>query len=371
MTVSAKLKIILSAGLLMCPLFSQAVMVTDITGRQVDVPDNVKRILLGEGRMIYPLSILEKDAPFKRVAGWQGDFRDLDVQGYAAFKAVFPQTDTIPVVGGGSEDTFSIEKALALQPDLVILPMTGGHGPGAGSEAARLLTSAGIAVIHVDFSQHPVKNTQLSMRILGQAIGKTAEAERFNQYYQQKMDDVIARIPADIPADKKPVIFVDYLPGLQECCGSPGKGSLTDMINLAGGTAIGEAIIPGAIGKLNPEYILSRHPDVYVATGVFPEGSRGVTLGYSATPQVAQRSLRVISQRNPIGELSAVEKGRVHGLWHIFYDSPENIIALQALAKWLHPELFADVDPEATRKELYEKFMPIPATGVFSVTLEK
>ena len=145
-----------------------------------------------------------------------------------------------------------------MQPDLVILPMTGGHGPGAGSEAARLLTSAGIAVIHVDFSQHPVKNTQFSMRILGQAIGKTAEAERFNHYYQQKMDDVIARIPVNIPADKKPVIFVDYLPGLQECCGSPGKGSLTDMINLAGGTAIGETIIPGAIGKLNPEYILTR-----------------------------------------------------------------------------------------------------------------
>ncbi|GAB1439485.1 iron-siderophore ABC transporter substrate-binding protein YiuA [Providencia sp.] len=356
--------------LLFTSLMSQAVTITDITGRQVQVPDQVKRILLGEGRMIYPLSILEKEAPFERIVGWQGDFRDLDVQGYAAYKAVFPQIDKIPTVGGGSEDTFSVEKALALQPDLVILPLTGGHGPGVGSEAARLLESAGIAVIHVDFSQHPIKHTQLSMKILGQAIGKEQQAKEFNAYYQQKMDEVIARIPTDIKPENNPTIFVDYLPGLQECCGSPGKGSMTDMINLAGGTAIGEKIIPGAIGKLNPEFILSSQPDVYVATGVFPEGKAGVTVGYSATEQAAQSSLKLISQRKPIGQLHAVEQGRVHGLWHIFYDSPENIIALQSLAKWLHPDLFKDIDPEATRKEMYQRFMPIPATGVFSLTLE-
>lgn len=361
------LRSLFSITLFSLSLTSQAVTVTDIAGRQVQVPDHVKRILLGEGRMIYPLSILEKKAPFERIVGWQGDFRDLDVQGYAAYKAVFPQIDTIPTVGGGSEDTFSIEKALALQPDLVILPLTGGHGPGLGSEAARLLESAGITVIHVDFSQHPIKHTQKSMKILGKAIGKETKADEFNAYYQQKMDDVIARIPTNI---KKTTIFVDYLPGLQECCGSPGKGSMTDMINLAGGTAIGEKIIPGAIGKLNPEFILSSQPDVYVATGVFPEGKAGITVGYCATKQAAQSSLKTISQRKPIGQLNAVNQGRVHGLWHIFYDSPENIIALQSLAKWLHPDLFTDIDPEATRQEMYQRFMPIPATGVFSLTLE-
>jgi len=363
-------KTLLSIVLLSFSLSIQAVTVTDITGRKVEVPDNVKRILLGEGRMIYPISILEKDAPFARIVGWQGDFRDLDVQGYAAYKAVFKQIDDIPAVGGGSEDTFSVEKALALQPDLVILPLTGGHGPGAGSEAAKLLESAGIAVIHVDFSQHPIKNTQLSMKILGQAIGKNEQAKTFNDYYQQKMDYVTTKIPANLPIDQKTTIFVDYLPGLQECCGSPGKGSMTDMINLAGGIAIGENIIPGAIGKLNPEYILSRQPDVYVATGVFPEGKPGVTLGYSATEQAAQSSLKELSHRKPIGQLTAVEQGRVHGLWHIFYDSPENIIALLSLAKWMHPDLFPDLDPELERKQMYEQFMPIPPTGVFSITLK-
>lgn len=45
-------------------------------------------------------------------------------------------------------------------------------------------------------------------------------------------------------------------------------------------------------------------------------------------------------------------------------------IAVQALAKWLHPELFKDLDPDQTRRELYQRFMPIPASGVFATSLK-
>jgi len=51
-------------------------------------------------------------------------------------------------------------------------------------------------------------------------------------------------------------------------------------------------------------------------------------------------------------------------LWHIFYDSPEHLMAVQALAKWIHPELFRDLDPQKTRDEFYARFMPIPQSGV-------
>ena len=34
-------------------------------------------------------------------------------------------------------------------------------------------------------------------------------------------------------------------------------------------------------------------------------------------------------------------------------------MAVQQLAKWLHPELFEDLDPNATMKELHERFLPI------------
>jgi iron complex transport system substrate-binding protein len=29
------------------------------------------------------------------------------------------------------------------------------------------------------------------------------------------------------------------------------------------------------------------------------------------------------------------------------------------MAKWLHPTLFADLDPEATFRELHERYLPV------------
>ncbi|TIL41081.1 MAG: ABC transporter substrate-binding protein, partial [Mesorhizobium sp.] len=42
-----------------------------------------------------------------------------------------------------------------------------------------------------------------------------------------------------------------------------------------------------------------------------------------------------------------------------FYNSPYQFVAIQQMAKWLHPDLFADLDAEVTFKELHEKFLPV------------
>ena len=50
--------------------------------------------------------------------------------------------------------------------------------------------------------------------------------------------------------------------------------------------------------------------------------------------------------------------------------SPLNVAAVQAIAKWLHPDLFADLDPEATLRTLYERFQAVPLSGVYWTGLE-
>ncbi|WP_198970490.1 ABC transporter substrate-binding protein [Xylophilus sp. ASV27] len=345
---------------------TQARTVKDVAGRSVVVPDRVERILLGEGRLVYTLALLEGKQVFDRLVGWQGDFRGLDVQGYAAFAKVFPQAEKVPLVGGTSSETFSVEKALSVRPDVAFMAVSGGHGPTPDSEAVRQLQAAGVPVVFVDFSNHPLRNTVPSLRIMGEVLRRSQQAEAYIAFYEQQLRSVTDRVngAASKPGFKRPSIFIDMLAGLQDCCGSPGKGNFGEMVDIAGGENIGAGRIPGPIGKLNLEYILSRNPDVYVATGVFAAGQAGVTLGYQASSKDAESSLRAVAQRPETRELGAVKAGRVHGLWHIFYDSPEHIIAVQALAKWLHPELFADLDPRRTRAELYRRFMPIPEQGV-------
>ncbi len=50
--------------------------------------------------------------------------------------------------------------------------------------------------------------------------------------------------------------------------------------------------------------------------------------------------------------------------------SPLNFIAFEALAKWVLPELFADVDPQATLDEINRRFLKSPWKGPFWASLD-
>ena len=45
------------------------------------------------------------------------------------------------------------------------------------------------------------------------------------------------------------------------------------------------------------------------------------------------------------------------------------MVAVQVFAKWLHPALFADLDPRATLQTMFTQFQPIPLTGVYWTSL--
>lgn len=53
------------------------------------------------------------------------------------------------------------------------------------------------------------------------------------------------------------------------------------------------------------------------------------------------------------------------GLWHHFYNSPFNVIALQVMAKWFHPDLFKDLKPRVNFEQAYLRFMKKELEGVY------
>src|SRR5690606_6714177 len=114
--------------------------------------------------------------------------------------------------------------------------------------------------------------------------------------------------------------------GDRECCGSPGKGNLGDYIEFAGGHNIGADVLPGSLGTLNLEYIISEDPEVYIGTG----GSgttTGVKIGSGVEENATRESLATVVARPGIAGLEAVQNGRAHALWHNFYNTPVNILA--------------------------------------------
>ena len=53
----------------------------------------------------------------------------------------------------------------------------------------------------------------------------------------------------------------------------------------------------------------------------------------------------------------------MHGLSHQLINSPIDIVATEVLAKWIQPELFADLDPRATLDTINKDFLAVPYRG--------
>lgn len=358
----------LTLGLL--SLTAQAVTVTDVAGRTVTVPDDVQRVVLGEGRLFFALSLLEGQKPFDRIVGWQGDFRRLDPQTYATYRAKFPQIDNIPLIGTTSADSISPENVLKLNPQLAIFGLSG-HGPGRESELVNQLQKAGVPVVFVDFRTSPLKNTLPSMALLGKVLNREKQAQDYIRFYQENIRRV-TEVTQTIPAQDKPAVFIELRASTaDECCRSAGKGNMGDFIDLAGGVNIARPLLPGPLGQVNLEKVIDAQPDVYLVSG----GARppkagdpqptGLVLGAQTTPAQACASLKPLLARKGISTLKAVETGRSFGIWHNYYNSPYNVLAVQLFAKAFYPQKFADLDPQQTQKQLYKQFLAVEPTGTY------
>ncbi len=131
----------------------QAATITDLAGRTVAIPTKIDRIILGEGRMLTSLAILDRELPRQRIVGMLGDFEQLDPGSYAQYRKVYPNLDQVARLGRSSQ-SFSVEEAIALKPQLAIFSL-GGHGPNENDHATmQRLSKAGISVIYVDFNKN-------------------------------------------------------------------------------------------------------------------------------------------------------------------------------------------------------------------------
>ncbi|WP_408068274.1 ABC transporter substrate-binding protein [Xenorhabdus doucetiae] len=360
---------LMAGSAMMASFASWAETVTDVAGRTVEVPEKVNRILLGEGRLFHSVAILEGDKPLARIAGWQGDFRKLDPQTYAVYKAKFPEIDNIPLIGNTSADSVSAEKVLTLTPDVAIFGLSG-HGPGKNSELVQQLEKAGVPVVFVDFRNDPLKNTLPSIRMLGKVLHREEQANAYADFYEKNLK-LVTDITDRIPDAEKPSVFIELRAGSSEdCCGTAGNGNMGDFIDLAGGKNIAKAVLPSPLGTMNLEKVIAEDPYIYIASGAQDPGDKGegIKMGAQTSADTARAGLKEITERKGINNLTAVKEGRSYAIWHHYYNSPYNVVVTQVFAKWFYPEKFADLDPQQTLKELHHKFLAIEPAGTYWVS---
>lgn len=344
------------------PAFAQAFTVTDITGREVSFDAPVERVILGEGRLIYSLATIETENPFAKVVGWRNDLWTTDLDGFNAYVEKFPEAKDLPFLGNLTDGTLQTETVVTLDPDVLILTI--GNKTAAeevGLEA--MLEGVGVKIVYVDFREHIIDNTVPSLHVLGQLFGKQERATEVADFWAAQMARVTDVIAAQNP--ERPDVFMYRAAGLVECCGTFGPDNFGLMVDLAGGHNLGSDFLPGYTGSINPEQVIASNPDVIVVTGSNWTNSENaanyVNVGPSAaaTADDSRAALAALVEAPAFTGSTAVADGDVHAIWHQFYASPYQFVAIQEMAKWFHPELFADIDPDATFKEFHEKFLPV------------
>ncbi|WP_420963905.1 ABC transporter substrate-binding protein [Brucella sp. IR073] len=351
---------------------AEKVIITDIAGREVEVNVPVSRVILGEGRQVYFTAILDRDNPFKRVVGWRDDLSKADPETYSAYLAKYPDIAKLPTFGGMKEGTFDVEQAVALKPDVVVMNI---DAKTATEEAGYIekLGKVGIPVVYIDFREKPIENTEASIRIIGRLFGNDAKAEDFIKFRTDniaKVTDVLAK--ANPP---KPLVFMERAGGYSDdCCMSFGDENFGRMVEIAGGKNMAKDIIPGTFGNINPEQIIASNPDQIIITGgnwqgYVPDG-KWVGVGYGADEKLAREKLEALTKRPAFTGVKAVKDKNVHAIWHQFYNNPYQFVAIQEMAKWLHPDLFTDLDPVATFRELHERFLPLDYKPGYFVSLK-
>ncbi len=358
-------------------------VVTDLAGRDVQVPNQVNRIILGESRYIPALAILDQEQPLKRIVGMLADFKQTDPGSYHQYASNFPEIERIPQVGHASADSFSVERVLTLKADVAIFGLAG-HGPThRNAELIEQLERAGVAVIFLDFRQKPLINTVKSIELLGKVLNREPQAQAFAGFYTEQLARVTTKL-AQLENDdalNAPSVFLHSRVGLQDlCCETMVRGMMASFVDASKGKNVAKTLVPGAAGVMNLEYLLSMQPDIYIATAIGslrdePEESADpnqplyIVLGAGVSESVARQSFRQAINDSGVMELTAVKSKRAFAVWHHFYNTPLNVVAVQAIAKWMYPEAFADLEPKQTMQTLFDRFQPVPLNGTYWVSL--
>lgn len=240
------------------------------------------------------------------------------------------QEALVPSRGG----TINIEELLKAAPDLVFLKEENAHNDG----EVRKLEQFNIPYLVVGYSS--MEEQMASIEMIGKAIGLSAEAEAYTNYYQNVVEQIGARA-RDIPESERLRVYH----AVNEATRTDARGTLeadwtsvTGMINVS----VGEPLrLYDNANFASMEQILLWDPDVII---VNEEGVDHYILTNEKWASLkAVKTGKVFKIPNGISRW-----GHPGGL--------ETPLAILWTVKTLYPDHFSDINLQETVQEFYARF---------------
>lgn len=248
----------------------------------------------------------------------------------------------LPVAGGWRIPDY--EMIVKLKPDAVL-----GYRRSPDDESERKLAKLGVKLFRYDF--YRISNFEKEVREFAAFIGKSKEAEELLSWWTP----LYSRIEKLSSTVNKPKVYIEGF-GKYRSAG-PGSG-IHEMVTLAGGDNLAKgASIPYL--EVNSEWVFSGNPDFIVKTVSLRDCYGGGCENY------LKQAVDEFENRPGMKSLKAVRNKAILSMSPDIGPGPRGIIGVIEIAKRLHPEQFADIDPIRIHSDYLKKFHNLDYKGIY------
>lgn len=340
--------------------------VTDLKGRTVTLPANIERVVVTFNLEEY--LAVTGEAGVDKLVGWSHKYwkgrRD---DAYNAYTKALPALESIPDVGYNGD--ISIEAIISLQPDVVLASATGANY-NALEPAFDLLHQAGIEVVFFNFHKQTIETHQQSIHLIGKVMGQEERAAELARLYEEQMNLVYDRLK-DLADEDRPSVYMEFSRGPSVIGNSWSEQMWGAQIRECGGVNIA-AGQEGTSVDVPAEQVLAANPDFIIMSGCLQsDDTDNVVMGYGADRELAREHLEAYKSRDGWSSLNAVKNNNMGAIYHDLSRHIFDFAGAQFLAKTLHPDLFADIDPEANLAKFFSDYMPVELDGVWTLLLKE
>jgi iron complex transport system substrate-binding protein len=306
----------------------------DTLGKAVTVHKPVKRIIVIADTQADVIRVL---GAVDRVVGVGTEMKDKPLH--------YPVMSKLPDVGGVWGAGIDIEALLNLNPDIVL---TYSSFPSTETLEDKL-KETDISVIRLDFII-PTTIEENFLKI-GYILDKKEEAKEFIDWHNEYMDKIQDRTDG-LSEDDKPRVYIEADWGnFVSFSKTTTPGELCTM---AGGINIASDLtgkMYPVFPEVDPEWILKQDPDIII------DVSSGRISGYDIDDLTGIKAKREEMMNRPGWDnIAAVKNGKFYMITMEFRDAPQICVMGAYMAKWFHPDLFEDLDPQAVHQEYLDRF---------------
>lgn len=306
------------------------VTVTDMAGREVEVPEKIEKVYSVNSIGTIFLYTLKPCV----LAGWNSELG-------TEKQYIKEEFHSLPVLGTyKGPNSINMEELLATAPDLII--NMGDISDKYISESDELQELTGIPVVMIDGS---LDKQAEAYKLLGKLLDAEKRAERLAEYSQDVLEEIKEKAAA-IPEEKKVTVY--YAAGAKGLETSP-RGSInTEVLDLVGGLNVADTGIDKNMRRIDVtlEQVINWNPQVIM---IATDGSENHSV------------YETILNENAWSHIDAVKNRQVYEIPYgplDWFNRPPSVLRLMGM-KWLGNLLYPDVyqlDINEEAKEFFQLF---------------